>query len=272
MGLALLAACADPAQRIDDLAARHGLQRQEVRGAGFTHVLYRNTGVGHGGPLHVYLEGDGTPWLREVLPAADPTPRQPLALRLMLQDRGPALYLARPCYHGHAADPGCSPLLWTERRYAPEVVASMVAALQHALTRERHDGLVFVGYSGGAVLALLLAERFPQTRGVLTVAGNLDIARWAALHGYSPLHASLNPADRPALPPGIVQLHYAGGRDRNAPAAVSLPVVSRQRNARFIQMETFDHACCWQDIWPGILEQLRTALAAGRAAGPDAMP
>ena len=64
---------------------------------------------------------------------------------------------------------------------------------------------------------MLLAERFKQTRAVVTVAGNLDPDRWVAQHGYSPLVGSLNPARRPPLPSHILQLHFVGGRDRNVP-------------------------------------------------------
>jgi len=258
--VSLLAACASPAQRVDEQAQELGLVRQILWGTDFAHVAYRNDGSDQAGLLHVYLEGDGVPWLTPYRVAADPTPREPLALELMAQDPAPSLYLGRPCYHGQSGTPPCHPLLWTSRRYGPEVVDSMAAALTGFLSRSRHDGIVFIGYSGGGTLAMLLAERFPQTRAVVTVAGNLDIERWAAWHAYGPLQGSLNPAARPPLRSTIAQLHFVGDHDDNVPADLMHFVVSQQPCARFIIIDTFDHACCWRNTWPSILAQLRAVV------------
>ena len=67
-----------------------------------------------------------------------------------------------------------------------------------------------IGYSGGGTLAQLVAEKFTQTRAVVTLAGNLDLAAWVQLHDYTPLGGSLNPAERPPLPGHILQIHYVG--------------------------------------------------------------
>src|SRR6266545_4164343 len=92
--IALLGGCAGPSERF---AAR-------VEGEGFAHVVYRPAGLRPDGGrvLHIYLDGDGTPWERG-RPAPDPTPRAPLVLRLMALDPAPRVYLGRPCYHGLAA-------------------------------------------------------------------------------------------------------------------------------------------------------------------------
>ncbi|CAL1241117.1 protein of unknown function [Candidatus Methylocalor cossyra] len=42
--------------------------------------------------LHVYLEGDGRPWQTRWHIAEDPTPREPVMLRLMARDHQAALY------------------------------------------------------------------------------------------------------------------------------------------------------------------------------------
>src|SRR5262244_626132 len=97
--LALLfsvAACAGPSPRYDRQAFALGLERGEAAGAGFTHAVYRNGAAFRGNRLHVYLEGDGTPWIAGRDAAVDPTPRAPVALKLMMLDPGPALLLGRP--------------------------------------------------------------------------------------------------------------------------------------------------------------------------------
>ena len=257
---ALVAACAAPPPRAADLADRERLDRQLVQGSNFTHVVYRRRGALPRGPLHVYLEGDGSPWVGRSRVAIDPTARNPVALRMMLQDPASSIYLGRPCYEGQAFDPRCSPQLWTSGRYSPEVVGSMAAALRHVLDETPNDGVVFIGYSGGGTLAMLLAERFLPTRAVITVAGNLDTAGWVAWHRYSPLDGSLDPATRAPLPATVAQLHLVGGRDKNVPTLLAKRVVSRQRCARVIIFENFDHVCCWDATWSRILHELEAVL------------
>lgn len=263
---ALLTACVTPAQRVDGMAHRLGLRREVVQGAPFAHMVYRNEKAAQGGTLHIYLESDGSPWLNRYTVAPDPTPRNPLTLELMAQDGAPSLYLGRPCYHGFATTPPCHPLLWTSRRYGPEVLDSMTAALNTILAQAEQAGkpftqLAFIGYSGGGALAMLLAERFPQTQAVLTVAGNLDIDRWADWHGYSPLQGSLNPAARPPLSADIVQLHVIGDRDRNVPQEFIRSVVMKQHCSEYIVYNNFDHNCCWKTTWPVLLARLKEHVA-----------
>ena len=47
--------------------------------------------------------------------------------------------------------------------------------------------VTFVGYSGGGVLAVLIAERLDNVAGVITVGANLDTDAWTEHHGYLPL-------------------------------------------------------------------------------------
>jgi hypothetical protein len=115
-------ACSAPANEFARRAHALGLTTEIVRGAPFDHVVFRRPGP-RGPSLHIYLDGDGTPWFGGV-PTRDPTPRVPLVLALMARDPNAALYLGRPCYHGLAAAPGCSDRLWTSERYSEAVVAS----------------------------------------------------------------------------------------------------------------------------------------------------
>src|SRR5712692_3248183 len=209
LGLALLGGCAGPAERFAERAATLGFGAARVEGEGFAHVVYRSAGPRPDGGrvLHVYLDGDGTPSERG-RPAADPTPRDPLVLRLMALDPAPSAYLGRPCYHGLAATPPCAPALWTDARYSDAVVVSLAAAARRLLAMTGHTEIVWLGYSGGGTLAMLLAARMAETASVVTVAANLDVDGWADLHGYSRLAGSLSPARRPPLPPRIYQRHY----------------------------------------------------------------
>jgi hypothetical protein len=118
---------------VDGFAASLGLQKQTVLGTRFFHRLYRNNRPSPTAVLHVYIEGDGLPWLLPDLVAPDPTPRNPLMLQLLGQDLGPAIYLGRPCYFGYAKTPPCSAWWWTDGRFAPEVVHSMAVVLSRII-------------------------------------------------------------------------------------------------------------------------------------------
>jgi dienelactone hydrolase len=259
IGLAILiTACSSPARQFARRAESLGLHAEVVSGLGFQHVVYREARR-PSRTLHVYLDGDGTPW-RGGLPASDPTPRAPLVLDLMALDPTPSLYLGRPCYHGLAETPPCGSALWTHARYSEAVVSSMAAALRRVLATGDYDRLVWLGYSGGGTLAVLLAPRFPETMAVVTVAANLDIDAWADFHGYSRLTESLNPATQPPLPGGIYQRHYAGGQDRVVPR----DIVARgaRRPETLVVIPTYNHICCWTALWPTVVADLERVTAA----------
>src|ERR1700676_3020825 len=86
LAAALLCACANSSRRADALAGSHDFKKQIEIGDGFRHVVYRNTAATQDGILHVYIEGDGTPYWRPDIVAVDPTPHDPLMLRLMALD------------------------------------------------------------------------------------------------------------------------------------------------------------------------------------------
>lgn len=262
LSLGVLGGCTTPHGRLDAEAAGMGFDRQLVRGDRFDLVVYRSwRSEQQVRRLHVYLEGDGTPWRTRTQVSQDPTPRNPVALALMARDPMPALYLGRPCYNGLARSAGCHPALWTIQRYGPEVVGSMAVALSTLLARIPEAELVFIGHSGGGTLAMLLAERFSQTRAVITIAGNLDVSRWAAHHRYTPLAGSLDPATRQALPDGITQIHCIGGQDATVPPQLTRSFVqNKASNAVLIQHDDFGHHCCWASAWPAILGQSERIL------------
>jgi hypothetical protein len=254
--LFVLGACASPARSWWRHAADAGFDWTVVAGDPFRHVILE----AHGRPslaLHVYLDGDGTPW-DSGGPSADPTPRNTLVLDLMRLDGGPSLYLGRPCYHGLVDDAGCVPALWTSERYSDRVVSSMAAALTRHLSVRGVERLAFIGYSGGGSLAMLLASRFTQTVAVITVAANLDIDAWARHHRYLPLAGSLNPALQPPLPRPVYRRHYVGARDGVVPPEI----VARGSNHddEVVVIPDFDHVCCWPRLWPSIIEGLSRAI------------
>ncbi len=207
--------------------------------------------------LHVYLEGDGRPWATETRIASDPHTQRALAFSLMRLDPAPSIYLTRPCYHRQLRQDGCSAALWTSRRYGPEVLAGLAAALRAERSRHGQPDLVLIGHSGGGTLAVLLAEQLGDaTRAVVTLGANLDVAAWAILHGYTPLVGSLDPARRSALPGHIRQLHVAGGLDANVPVRLIESYVEDHAGSEIMIYPNVSHTKGWIAVWPEILAQL----------------
>ena len=263
------AGCAPTAtNRLADTAKGLGYEEQIVTGKGFDHRLYLNaqatslptnlTSDEQRARLHVYIDGDGTPWLGPGRPSPDPTPRNPLVLRLMAVDPNPSIYLGRPCYGQGEPQFACHPWLWTHGRYSEIVVASMVAALR-GISHEMNDAeLVLIGYSGGGTLAMLMAPRLERVTAVATLAGNLDVSAWVQHHGYSPLTGSLDPAAEAGLPENIQQWHWLGAEDQTVPPEIVRPMLARQPAAHVSILPEVDHRCCWEAVWPVLLLDLVT--------------
>jgi hypothetical protein len=160
----LLAGCATPADRMDAEARSSGFARAVIEGIGFRHVVYTNGRNAAGGALHVYIDGDGSPYVDRWTVASDPTSRNPLMLRLMALDAAPAVYVGRPCYVGQATDPPCSPLDWTLARFSERVVESLARVIEQQRAATGAAGLELFGHSGGGTLAVLIAARVPDVR------------------------------------------------------------------------------------------------------------
>lgn len=248
----VVAACASPADRFDARAAALGLQRTVVDGAGFHLATFANDHPDDGS-LRIYLDGDGSPYLGQAI-AFDPTPHEPLVLDLLARDDRPAVYLGRPCYHGETGAAGCPATLWTTARYGEAVVASMTAAAARLIARRQANAVTWVGHSGGGTLAMLIAPRIPQTRAVVTIGANLNVAAWAS-YARQDLSDSLDPATAPPLSAGVRQCHFAGGNDAVVPPRVTLAGLHGATDT-VVVMDGFDHICCWAGLWPTLLNRL----------------
>lgn len=251
----ILAGCATPAQHFAAVALEQGFIASSVSGHPFQHRIYANRASlqpPQNQILHVYLDGDGTPW-QQNWPAEDPTSRNPLILLLMAQDQAPSILLGRPCYHGLNASAFCNDCFWTSKRYAQQIVDSMTAALNNWLQKQPFKKVVLIGYSGGGTLAVLMADKIPGVQTVLTFAANLDIDAWSQAHGYPTLTESLNPITQKKLPRWIKQIHLAGTEDEVVPAHIVKSYAEQQGGAYHL-FPDFDHQCCWQEAWPKILQ------------------
>lgn len=207
--------------------------------------------------LTVYIEGDGFAWANRHRPSRDPTPRDPIGLRLAtLQSDNAAAYLARPCQFIIERDPICRVEYWTNGRYARDVVESLSQAISHLKRTFRAQELRLVGFSGGGVIAMLIAAGRSDVREVVTIASNLDVDAWVRLHEVSPLNLSEKPISFAADLRNLPQTHIVGEDDENVPPELTdsfLRQLGNPPSANMVTVEGADHDCCWTSFWRGFL-------------------
>ena len=248
----ILSSCASDINQFDLIMADSKLSKTTIKGTIYNHLLISNNRPGD--ILHVYIEGDGLPWLNRHTISPDPTPNYPLALDLMSQDRNYALYLGRPCYFG--LDLGeCSTTLWTNGRYGKNVLDSMEAAIMTIIQTKNIEKIVMIGYSGGGVIASLLANRINKTQFYLTIAANLDIDSWTRHHGYSPLDKSINPISI-ASSMKTMGVHLIGENDQVVPQQISTRFIEKTEGKVHV-FKNYDHLCCWTKDWNNRLVALK---------------
>lgn len=244
------------AREIAAWAAQRGFAETSVKAGAFSLTAFVRKPLVQSDTLTIYIEGDGAAWPTPYHPPRDPTPTKPVSLALAAADPSAALiYLGRPCQYLEAeALRGCDSAYWTERRFAPEVVAAYDAAISQQKSALAARRIRLIGYSGGGVLATLLATRRDDVDLLVTVAAPLAVTEWAAWHKASVLKGSLDPAELRENGRLPRSLHFVGGWDDIVPAAIVQRFVQRKGGG----METipdFDHECCWVRDWAKLLER-----------------
>ena len=222
---ALLSGCQSPLQALQDQALIRHQHLEVIHTPTFPLMLGMPSPAPVSPRLRVYLEGDGHAWATSRQPSLDPSPLNLMMAKLAFSDPTPSVYLARPCQF--VSTQACTPLMWTDRRFSPEVLASLDHALDQIKARLGNQDFELVGYSGGAALALLLASRRDDIAQVQTLAGNLSPRQWVALHDLRPLTGSLEPLDERQRLAQVRQRHFVGIEDRVVPP----PLLDRYRRA-----------------------------------------
>ena len=209
--------------------------------------------------MTIYIEGDGHAWLNVETPSINPTPIEPVALRLALQDPGEVVaYLARPCQYVRAEKfRNCDQSYWTNRRFAVEVVISINEAINQLKENFQAKKIILVGHSGGATLALLSAAQRSDVIKIISVAGNVDTDAWVKYHALSPLIGSLNPSDFTDTLINIPQVLYVGDKDFIVPPNLIQGYLSKfpkENYPKVINIKGYGHVCCWAKDWPILID------------------
>jgi pimeloyl-ACP methyl ester carboxylesterase len=220
--------------------------------------------------LTIYIEGDGAAWYSRQIPPSDPTPKNPIAAYLALADpHFFVAYLARPCMYLQSEQlKQCSAELWSDARFGIEALALSNQAIDDLIAHIKERGLLdsprqyslnLVGYSGGGVLAALMAAQRRDVACLVTLASPLDIEVWAKLQKVAPLAKSFNPAYPDANLSQIRQMHWFGAEDRVVPPQA----IGRYRNwnpsierEQVIQiLPNFNHRNYWIQDWPSLKDK-----------------
>lgn len=209
-----------------------------------------------GQPVTLYIEGDGTYTLAvPALSRGNPTPSDPVALRLAAQDGGNnVIWVARPCQYNKGWKGGktCPADYATHKRFAPEVIETYNQVLDNIKSYYNIPSFDLVGYDGGAAIAVILGSQRADIQSIRTVAGNLDPATIANLNKKAPQAGSLNPLDFAAGIANIPQRHFIGKLDTTAPPAVYnsfAQAVGQGQCLNVSLVDNADHQSGWAEQW-----------------------
>lgn len=239
-------------------AINAGFQSQLIQTENFDLFAFVKNDDANANKMVVYIEGDGHAWARRNVLSSDPTPRNPLSLKLAISDPGSLiLYLARPCqYLQKTKLVYCPPKYWSTHRYSSVVVESINEAITKIKSNTTASTIEIIGFSGGGVIAMLVASLRSDISRIVTVASNIDHETWSEWHGVSPLENSLTPINFLAELQGINQLHLWGGEDKVVPFNTQTSFVKSSEKNRLFKYKIipdFTHDCCWVDQWRELL-------------------
>ena len=255
---AFLSGCAtvilkdDRAAYADEIAENSGLEKVYIEANGFTLLTYQKTS-GSSDNIRIYIEGDGRAWERRTRLSDDPTPSNPVGLRLAACDTGEnVVYIARPGQFPLKGSASCDPTYWSVRRFSPEVIEAFNTAIDDIKTNTGCSGVELVGYSGGGAIVVLTAAGRKDVISIRTVAGNLDHKALSEYHKVSLLDGSLNPIDYASIIKDIPQRHFTGSRDKVVPGFIARSFVQTQGedyNDRITVIRGVTHSKGWEKRW-----------------------
>ena len=245
-------------QTVENIALASTFAKRSILSSPFLLTSYEHV-QRKGGAAQVYIEGDGQAWLSKRTASLDPTPNNPIALKLAALDGADnVFYLARPCQYSKMIDETlCEQEYWTSHRFAPEVIDAMNVALDDMKQRHSISKFHLIGFSGGGNVAALLAARRDDISSLRTVAGNLNHALQSKLHAVSPMPESLNAKDIAHHISHIPQIHFVGALDEVVPQSITQSYKSAAGASPCVQsllVPNVGHAEGWESQWPMLLK------------------
>lgn len=207
--------------------------------------------------IRIYIEGDGRAWENKHSLSDDPTPSDPVALKLAAVDPADNIaYIARPGQYSLSGFLDCDSKYWSNKRFSPEVIDSFNSAIDILKKKSGAQYVELVGYSGGGAIVVLVAARRNDVISLRTVAGNLNTSALCDYHHVSQLDGSLNPLDDALKTAHIPQRHFVGSRDSVIPEAIVQSFVKQEGDkdySRVTVVEDVTHTKGWQGDWEKLL-------------------
>jgi len=166
--------------------------------------------------LNIYIEGDGLAWENRYRLSRNPTPTDPIALKMALVDKAEnIIYLARPCqYVDFSLNKNCANQeYWSRARFSQKVIDSTNQAIDKIKIKYGFKNINLFGFSGGGAVAVLVASKRSDVKSIKTIAANLNHKMLMKMHKVSPLDQSLDAIDVAYKLSKIRQIHIAGKQD-----------------------------------------------------------
>ncbi len=198
----------------EQLALQYGFEQKYYRTNLFTIVSLQKN-ISPNTTVTIYIEGDGRAWRNRRRVSANPTPADPIGLKLASVDsNNDIIYLARPCqFIDLEREQHCQPEYWTSKRAGKEVVNALNDVVSTIKNEYDYEHVRLIGYSGGATIAAILAATRDDVIEFRSVAGNLDIAKFADYHNVTPLNGSINPVSLADKLVFVPQKHFFSSDD-----------------------------------------------------------
>ena len=206
----------------------------------------------HREPANIYIGGEGD--IHGL--GFNRAPENPVALHLATKDDADNLaYIARPCQYIDVKD--CTQKYWGGNEYSDDVINAYSLALNDMVARYDIEGFNLIGYSGGAAIAALLADKRSDILSIRSVAGILDTDTYSVIHEKAAFEGSVNPILAAANIKDIPQFHFIGGKDTQVPPAVLHGYIQATPPSNCIHslmVQEATHNKGWVDKWPELLK------------------
>ena len=245
-------------QTADTVAQSGNLVQQKIATDDFLLTTYqRFDATADNKQMVVYIEGDGMAWISRDQLSSNPTPVQPVALKLASIDTNAnVLYVARPCqYLWPQKMNRCSSKYWSNKRSSEEVISSINQAISIVKQKQNIPSIRLIGYSGGGGIAALIANRRADVSEFVSVSGNLNYKLFTQTHNLSPMNGSIDPITVANQIGSIPQIHYVGADDKIIPKQIAL---SFSDKVKVISDVSHDN---WPDKWAQILKTVNHDLS-----------
>ena len=242
----------------DTVAQAGNLVQQKIATDDFLLTTYqRFDATADNKQMVVYIEGDGMAWISRDQLSSNPTPVQPIALKLASIDTNDnVLYIARPCqYLWPQKMNRCSSRYWSDKRGSEEVISSINQAISIVKQKQNISSIRLIGYSGGGGIAALIADRRADVNEFVSVSGNLNYKLFTQTHNLSPMNGSIDPITIANQIGSIPQIHYVGADDKIIPKQIAL---SFSDKVKVINDVSHDN---WPDKWAQILRTINHDLS-----------